>query len=146
MIGVRKILSIADSPPIQAIIDAGLVPRMIEYVKQSEYPQLQLEATWALTNVASGTSIQCQSIIDKGGIPLFINLLRSSNPGILEQAIWAIGNISSDSVIYRDNILKAGGLINLVAIVENPDTEPLLVKHSCWALSNLCRGTPLPKF
>ena len=29
MIGVRKILSIADSPPIQAVIDAGLVPRMI---------------------------------------------------------------------------------------------------------------------
>ena len=29
MIGVRKILSIADNPPIQAVIDAGLVPRMI---------------------------------------------------------------------------------------------------------------------
>ena len=42
MIGVRKILSIAESPPIQAVIDAGLVPRMIEYVKQGEYPQLQL--------------------------------------------------------------------------------------------------------
>lgn len=42
LIGVRKILSIADNPPIQAIIDAGLVPKMIEYVKQNEYPQLQL--------------------------------------------------------------------------------------------------------
>lgn len=72
MIGVRKILSVAENPPIQAVIDAGLVPRMIEYVKQSEYPQLQLEATWALTNVASGTTVQCQSIIDKGGIPLFV--------------------------------------------------------------------------
>jgi importin subunit alpha-6/7 len=72
MIGVRKILSIADNPPIQAVIDAGLVPKMIEYIKQQEYPQLQLEATWALTNVASGTTVQCQSIIDKGGIPLFV--------------------------------------------------------------------------
>lgn len=34
LIGVRKILSIADNPPIQSVIDAGLVPRMIEYVKQ----------------------------------------------------------------------------------------------------------------
>ena len=42
MIGVRKILSIADSPPIQAVIDAGLVPKMIEYIKQQDYPQLQL--------------------------------------------------------------------------------------------------------
>ena len=42
MIGVRKILSIADNPPIQAVIDSGLVPKMIEYVKQQDYPQLQL--------------------------------------------------------------------------------------------------------
>lgn len=77
LIGIRKILSIAENPPIQPVIDAGLVPKMIEYVKQTEYPQLQLEATWALTNVASGNSIQCQSIVDKGGIPLFVQLLKS---------------------------------------------------------------------
>ena len=29
LIGIRKILSIAENPPIQAVIDAGLVPRMI---------------------------------------------------------------------------------------------------------------------
>jgi importin subunit alpha-1 len=45
---------------------------MIDYMKQNSFPQLQLEATWALTNVASGTTGQCQSIIDKGGIPLFV--------------------------------------------------------------------------
>jgi len=114
MIGIRKILSIAENPPIQSIIDAGLIPKMITYVKQSEFPQLQLEATWALTNVASGTTIQCQSIIDKGGIPLFVDLLKSTNMGIVEQAIWAIGNISSDCVFYRDTIIRSGGLINLV--------------------------------
>lgn len=42
MIGIRKILSIAENPPIQAVIDAGLIPKMIAYVKQTEYPQLQL--------------------------------------------------------------------------------------------------------
>jgi importin subunit alpha-6/7 len=118
MIGIRKILSIAENPPIQAVIDAGLIPKMIAYVKQTEYPQLQLEATWALTNVASGTNIQCQSIIDKGGIPLFVDLLKSSNMGIVEQAIWAIGNISSDCVFYRDTIIRAGGLTNLVEVTK----------------------------
>lgn len=77
LIGIRKILSIAENPPIQSIIDAGLVPKMIDYIKQNDYPQLQLEATWALTNVASGSNTQCQSIIDKGGIPLFVELLRN---------------------------------------------------------------------
>ena len=42
IIGIRKILSIAENPPIQAVIDAGLIPKMIAYVKQTEYPQLQL--------------------------------------------------------------------------------------------------------
>jgi hypothetical protein len=145
MIGIRKLLSIAENPPIQAVIDAGLVPKMIQYVKQLEYPQLQLEATWALTNVASGTTIQCQSIIDKGGIPLFVELLKSNNTGIVEQAVWAIGNISSDCVFYRDNIIRAGGLINLVEATRRL-TDEGLIKHCCWALSNLCRGSPLPKY
>lgn len=35
MIGIRKILSVADNPPIQAVIDAGLIPKLIEYLKQS---------------------------------------------------------------------------------------------------------------
>jgi importin subunit alpha-1 len=56
---------------------------MIDYIKQNEYPQLQLEATWALANVASGTISQCQFFIDKGGIPLFVELLRNSNLGIV---------------------------------------------------------------
>jgi hypothetical protein len=67
-IGIRKIMSLIDNPPIQAIIDLGVVPRLIEFVSQEEYPQLQLEATWTLANVASGTTQQCQSIINKGAI------------------------------------------------------------------------------
>ena len=59
MIGMRRILSIAENAPIQAAIDAGIIPKMITYAKQSDFPQLQQEATWALTNVASGTTIQC---------------------------------------------------------------------------------------
>jgi len=90
---------------------------MIEYVKQTNYPQLQLEATWALTNVASGTTVQCQSIIEKGGINLFVELLKSPNMGIVEQAVWAIGNIASDCIFYRDTIIRSGGLKNLVQVV-----------------------------
>ncbi len=105
-----------------------------------------MEATWALTNVASGTSIQCQSIVDKGGIPLFVELLRSPNMGTVEQAIWAIGNIASDCVTYRDNIIRNGGITNLVAVIQKNMHETNLIKHGAWALSNLCRGNPLPKY
>lgn len=95
--------------------------------------------------MASGSTVQCQSIIDKGGIPLFVELLKSPTIGIVEQAIWAIGNIASDCIFYRDTILRHGGLRNLVTVVRQLNDDAL-IKHCCWALSNLCRGTPLPKY
>jgi hypothetical protein len=42
MIGIRKILSTFKNPPIHAVVDAKLVPLMIEFIKQKKHPQLQL--------------------------------------------------------------------------------------------------------
>lgn len=33
VIGLRKILSVEDGPPIQVVIDANLVPRLLEFIK-----------------------------------------------------------------------------------------------------------------
>jgi hypothetical protein len=145
VIGLRKILSIEDGPPIQPVIDANLVPRLINFMQRDDEPHLQLEAAWALTNVASGTTQQTQSIIDKGGIPHFIRLLRSKRPEVAEQAIWAIGNIAGDSPQFRNMILKLGGLEPLLIIIDTAKNKNT-IKHGTWALSNLCRGRPLPDF
>ena len=69
---------------IQAVIDAGLIPLLISYAKQHEYPQLQFEATSALTNLTAGTSNQCLRVIEQGGISLFLQLLKFPNPSIVE--------------------------------------------------------------
>lgn len=116
MIGIRKLLSKDDNPPIQQVIDLNLVPRLIDLVKQQQYPYLQMEATWALTNIASGTSTQCQSVVDKGGIPLFIKLLESPMEMTVEQAVWALGNIAGDTTFSRDTIVKMGGLDQLIRV------------------------------
>jgi len=145
VIGLRKILSIEEGPPIQPVIDANLIPRLIEFMQKDDEPHLQLEAAWALTNVASGTTQQTQTIIDKGGIPLFIKLLGSPHVDVAEQAIWALGNISGDSATYRDMVLKCGGLEPLIKIIQDAKAKTT-VKHGTWALSNLCRGRPLPSF
>ena len=56
MIGIRKLLSVQENPPIQKVIDAQLVPLIIKYAAQNQYSQIKLEALWALTNLASGTT------------------------------------------------------------------------------------------
>jgi hypothetical protein len=42
IIGIRKILCLPEDRRIQKVIDAGLIPIMIEKIKQKDYPQLQL--------------------------------------------------------------------------------------------------------
>ena len=71
LIGIRKVISV-DNPPIQHIIEAGLVPLLVSYLSQEEYRQLKLEAGWALTNILSGTSEQCRVVAEHGAIPLFV--------------------------------------------------------------------------
>lgn len=42
-------------------------------------------------------------------------------------------------------ILKCDGLNPLVKILMNT-TDKKTIKHGSWALSNLCRGRPLPQY
>ena len=102
MIGIRELLSITDNTPIQIILDTGLIPLMIELVKQHEYPQLQMESAWALANLASGSTLQCIILVKAGIIPTFIELLRVDNMMVVEQAVWALGCIGGDINLFRD--------------------------------------------
>lgn len=118
---------------------------MIDLIKQSQYPYLQMEATWGLTNIASGSATQCQSIVDKGGIPIFIELLSSHMETTVEQAVWALANIAGDTHFNRDMIIKLGGLSELIKVVETTQ-NPNIFRQGGWAIANLCRGTPRPNY
>lgn len=95
---------------IQQVIDSGIVPELIKMLKLKEFPQFQLEACWIITNIASGSSSQCQSIVDKGCIEVLIDLLYQNQPYIIDQALWGLGNIAGDCAKFRDIILSKGGL------------------------------------
>lgn len=56
-----------------------------------------------------------------------------------------MGNIAGDSSEFRDMILNCGGLKPLIHIIENSENKNT-IKHGTWAISNLCRGKPLPDF
>lgn len=146
---IRKMLSRDLHPPINGIdeiIQAGVVPVFIEFLKREDNPRLQFEACWALTNIASGTKEQTAVVVQAQAIPLFIALLSSPDVEVREQAVWALGNISGDGPNFRDIVLNAGVVTPLIALASGKRT-PSMIRNVVWAISNLCRGkSPPPNF
>jgi len=140
---IRQVLSTENNPPIQQIIDAGLVPVLLKLCDLSEPENIQNQAAWAVLNIASGTTEHTTHVVQNGAIDRYIALLASPSEGVREQCVWALGNIAGDSPAFRDMVLDAGVLPLMLEILNNSSNISIL-RQAVWAISNLLRGKPPP--
>lgn len=77
----RELLANERNPPIQEVIDAGLVPVFAQLLACRGNPAILFEAAWALTTVCCGTHDQTRAVIGANTLPLFVQLLVSDVAG-----------------------------------------------------------------
>ncbi|THD27161.1 Importin subunit alpha [Fasciola hepatica] len=135
----RKTLSRAKNPPIDEFYNRGAVDILVEAI-DSKSDSLVFEATWALTNIASGDSKHTMAVAETGAIPKFVMLLSHSAINVAEQSVWALGNIAGDGARCRDLVIGAGVLNPLFKLLERVWDMPSVVSNIAWVLSNLCRN------
>ncbi|ESN93551.1 hypothetical protein HELRODRAFT_186091 [Helobdella robusta] len=139
----RKLLSSDRNPPIDDLISSGILPILVNCLGRSDNPSLQFEAAWALTNIASGTSLQTQAVVKAGAVPLFLNLLQSAHQNVCEQAVWALGNIIGDGPQCRDYVIGLGIVKPLINFI-NPHVTLSFLRNVTWVIVNLCRNKDPP--
>lgn len=140
---VRKILSKEPQPPIDEVIQSGVIPRFAELLERNDCAILQFEVAWVLTNICSGTSEQTKTVVDHGVIPKLIGLMSSPDIRVCEQAVWALGNIIGDCEKFRDIVIGyqfVPALLNLI----RPDVDLTFLRNETWVLVNLCRNKDPP--
>ena len=132
IVGLRKLLSLIDKPPIQNVVDANLIPVLLTLASTSKVPRLRFEALWCLTNIASGSTDHVQALIDKGALQVFVTMLMSDQKNIVEQTIWALGNIAGEDVYFRSLILKEGGLQPILVILSKVEPDTMICRNGAW--------------
>ncbi|CAM9844268.1 unnamed protein product, partial [Discosporangium mesarthrocarpum] len=139
LVSLRKLLSL-DDPPLQDVVEAGVGNKLISLLSVPN-DELQIEATWCLTNIASGHTRFTESIL--GAAPQLINFLSAPNPELQEHALWTLGNIAGDGASFREILHANGALLPMARLLQDPPT-PVVARTAAWALSNLARGRQTP--
>jgi len=139
----RKLLSKDKNPPIDALIQSGILPILVGCLTCDDKPVLQFEAAWALTNIASGTSAQTQAVVQSGAVAEFMKLLGSKHQNVCEQAVWALGNIIGDGPALRDFVIRHGVVKPLLNFID-PSVPLTFLRNVTWVVVNLCRNKEPP--
>ncbi|TYZ59088.1 hypothetical protein PybrP1_007208 [[Pythium] brassicae (nom. inval.)] len=144
---LRGLLSSERDLLIRQMLDKNWTPRLIKWLRLRDRPTLQVEALWALTNIAAGATDNTSVLLQNGVIPTLVSLLDSSNEEVLEQSVWVLGNLAGEGSATRDLVLNAGALVPLVNnLKKTPADRSSLLRILTWTLSNLCDGQPRPVF
>lgn len=82
---------------IRKMLEKNWTPRLIKWLRLRDRPTLQVEALWALTNIAAGATDNTSVLLQNGVIPTLVSLLDSTNEEVGMRSIRGLVSSLSSS-------------------------------------------------
>lgn len=141
IVGIRKLLSEPNDPPVKEIIMNGSVTKLLDTVKSIKEDKIICEIIWIFTNIASSDHIYTRFLHSNGIVEIISSLIQRNNSFYLkDQLIWLIANIAGDHEKYRTEMREKRFHEYLLDILTN-ETLWKIHKNCLWALSNILKGS-----
>ncbi|XP_014253052.1 importin subunit alpha-1 [Cimex lectularius] len=122
---------------IQAVVDTGIVARLVELLSSSDFTVLT-PALRTVGNIVSGTDVQTDAIINAGGLQPLALLLQHPKNNMVKEAAWTISNITAGNVEQIEHVINANILPPLLDVLRKGDLKSQ--KEAAWAVTNLTSG------
>nr|XP_029120288.1 importin subunit alpha-2 isoform X2 [Elaeis guineensis] len=133
---LRRLLSKSEVPPVEAALQAGAIPVLVQCLSFGSADEQLLEAAWCLTNIAAGEPEETRSLLP--ALPLLIaHLGEKSSVSVAEQCAWALGNVAGEGEELRNVLLSQGALLPLARLMLS--NKASTTRTAAWALSNLIK-------
>jgi len=122
---------------IQLVVDAGLIPRLIELLNGDE-TAIVTPALRCIGNIVTGTDTQTDAVVSQGALQVLARLLKHSKVNVVKEAAWTISNITAGNHGQIQAVLTSGCLEPLISVLEKGDFK--CQKEASWAVTNLTMG------
>ncbi|PWZ10163.1 Importin subunit alpha-1a [Zea mays] len=131
-------LSDGTNDKIQAVIEAGVCPRLVELLLHPS-PSVLIPALRTVGNIVTGDDLQTQCIIDHQALPRLVNLLTQNHKkSIKKEACWTISNITAGNKDQIQAVISAGIIAPLLQLLQTAEFD--IKKEAAWAISNATSG------
>ena len=131
----RQLLSKEDNPPIDEVVEAGLVPRLVELLSShGSDPQLQLEAARALAGIASDSPGHRDTVLEAEPVAGLAGLLADTSELQLRQggAAAAYQLCRGKPAPALDDVARLVPV--LASVLCSGESDEAVLVDVCWTL------------
>ncbi|KAJ6252298.1 importin subunit alpha-4 [Anaeramoeba flamelloides] len=131
---IRNLLSIPEDPPIDQVLQCKILPILVDLLQDPKEPDLQFNAAWIISNIASGLSEHTKLVVESNTIPIFVGLLGSKNEDIQLQVL-PLMNVLKNMLVYsnREIIVEATTALGYLAEGSEKNIQ-LIIEHNIVSL------------